>query len=377
MSEYRIMTGNEACVWGALAAGMNFFAGYPITPATEIAELSAELLPKRGGVYMQMEDELSSMAAVIGASVAGAKAMTATSGPGFTLMQENLGFGFVAEIPCVVLDVMRQGPCQGAPTAPAQGDLMQTRWGAHGGHPAIVLVPDSVSEAYTQVVRAFNLSEMLRTPVIVLSDATLAHMSEKVCIPEEKELGIVNRIKPSCPPQEYLPYCQQSGQVSPMAAFGDGYRWSTSGILHDDTGFPVPNSPEKISAAIHHLYQKHQDNQSLIQAYEAYRVENADVVVLAVGLVSRSAKSAVDAAREQGIRAGLFRPITLWPFPHREFDRVCAGAKAVITCEMNQGQLTEVAAGHTDRNQKRLTVAQDDGTIIRADRILAAIKEAV
>lgn len=222
MSEqYQIMTGNEACTLGALAAGMNFFAGYPITSATEIAELSSELLPKRGGKYMQMEDELASMAAVIGASAAGAKAMTATSGPGVSLMQENLGYGMVAEIPLVLIDVMRQGPCQGVATVPAQGDFMQSRWGTHGDHPVIALVPNSVAETYCEVIRAFNLSEKFRTPVMVLTDATLAHMSEKVRIPDANELTVINRVKPTCDPKDYLPFCQESTEAAPMASFGD------------------------------------------------------------------------------------------------------------------------------------------------------------
>lgn len=374
--QYKIMTGNEACTLGALAAGMDFFAGYPITPATEIAELSSELLPRAGGKYMQMEDELASIAAVIGASAAGAKAMTATSGPGFSLMQENLSYGMLAEIPCVLIDVMRQGPCQGVATVPAQGDFMQARWGTHGDHPVIVLAPNSVAEAYTQVVRAFNLAEKYRTPVIVLSDATLAHMSEKVRIPAPGELEIINRVRPTCPPEEYRPYRQQGNAVPPMACFGDGYRWFVSGIIHDDTGFPVTNSPDMISASIDHMLGKISDNMGDIQAWEEYRTEDADIVMLSAGLVSRSAKSAIDAARSEGIKIGLFRPVTLWPFPEARFGELCERARAVMTCEMNEGQLAEIAAKFTDRSQKLIPVTQNNGTMIRADRVLAAIREA-
>ena len=374
--EYRILTGNEACTLGALAAGMNFFAGYPITPATEIAELSSELLPKSGGKYMQMEDELASIAAVIGASAAGAKAMTATSGPGFSLMQENLSYGMLSEIPCVLIDVMRQGPCQGVATVPAQGDFMQARWGTHGDHPAIVLVPNSVGEAYSEVVRAFNLAEKYRTPVIVLSDATLAHMSEKVRIPQKGELGIIDRERPSCPPEEYRPYRQEGSAVPPMACFGDGYRWFVSGIIHDDTGFPVTNSPDMISASIDHMLGKISGNIADIQSWEEYRTEDADIVMLSAGLVSRSAKSAVDAARDEGIRIGLFRPVTLWPFPEKRFGELCEKAETVMTCEMNEGQLAEIAAKFTDRSQRLIPVTQDNGTMIKADKVLAAIREA-
>lgn len=377
MSEYRIMTGNEACTYGALAAGMRFFAGYPITPATEIAELASELLPKLGGTYMQMEDELGSIAAVLGASFAGVKAMTATSGPGFSLMQENISYGMMAEVPCVVIDVMRQGPCQGVATVPAQGDLMQARWGTHGDHPVIALVPCSVAEAYTEVVRAFNLAETYRTPVFVLSDATLAHMSEKVRVPDKGELEIVNRKTPDCRSEDYLPFCNESNDIAPMAPFGSKYHWFVSGIIHDDTGFPVTGKPEAISDSVKHLLGKIKDNEGKIQSWEEYRCDDADVLVLSVGLVSRSAKSAIDKARRDGIKAGLFRPVTLWPFPEARFRELAGQAKAVISCEMNEGQLAGVARAYLGSTKRLIPVTQNNGTLLRADRILAAIKEAV
>lgn len=377
MSEHsQIMTGNEACTLGAITAGMNFFAGYPITPATEIAELASELLPKNGGKYMQMEDELASMAAVIGASAAGAKAMTATSGPGVSLMQENLGYGIVAEIPLVLIDVMRQGPCQGVATVPAQGDFMQARWGTHGDHPAIALVPNSVSEAYSEVIRAFNLAEKYRTPVIVLSDATLAHMSEKVRVPDHSKINIINRKKPTCSPEEYLPFHQADNEIAPMASFGDGYRWFVSGILHDDTGFPVTNSPENTQRAVNHLLGKISDNLTDIEQWEEYHTDDAEILMLSAGLVSRSAKSAIDSARESGIKIGLFRPITLWPFPENRFSELCSRVKIVMTCEMNEGQLSEIAAKFVDRYQKFYAITQSNGSLIRAEKILNAIREA-
>lgn len=373
--QYQIMTGNEACVMGALAAGMNFFAGYPITPATEIAELASQLLPKRGGKYMQMEDELASMAAVIGASAAGSKAMTATSGPGISLMQENLSYGMIAEIPCVLVDVMRQGPCQGVATVPAQGDFMQARWGTHGDHPVIALVPASVSETYAETIRAFNLAEKYRTPVILLSDATLAHMSEKVRIPESSELSIVDRPRPSCPPEEYLPYNNQGTEIPPLASFGDGYRWFVSGIIHDNTGFPVTGSPEVIQSSLDHLLGKITEHSSDIESYEEYKTADADIIILSAGLVSRSVKSAVDSARKKGIRVGLFRPVILWPFPEKPFEDLCRHAKKVMTCEMNDGQLAEIAAKYTSPENKPIAVTQNDGTLIRAEKILTAIEE--
>lgn len=376
MSEYKIMTGNEACTYGALAAGMRFFAGYPITPATEIAELSSELLPKVGGTYMQMEDELGSIAAVLGASFAGVKAMTATSGPGFSLMQENISYGMMTEVPCVVIDVMRQGPCQGVATVPAQGDLMQARWGTHGDHPVIALVPCSVAEAYTEVVRAFNLSETYRTPVFVLSDATLAHMSEKVLLPDKGELEIVDRRKPDCAPEDYLPYCNESSEVAPMAPFGGKYHWFASGIIHDDTGFPVTGKPEAISDSLKHLLGKIKDNEEKIQSWEEYRCDDAELLILSVGLVSRSAKSAVDEARHCGIKAGLFRPVTLWPFPEKRFTELAERAKTVMTCEMNEGQLALIARQYIGKDKPLIPVTQNDGTLLRAGKIFDAIREA-
>lgn len=372
---YQILTGNEACVYGAMAAGMRFFAGYPITPATEIAELASQLLPVLGGKYMQMEDELASIAAVIGASVAGSKAMTATSGPGFSLMQENLSYGMIAEIPCVLVDVMRQGPCQGVATVPAQGDFMQAKWGTHGDHPAVVLVPDSVAEVFSETIRAFNLSELLRTPVILLSDATLAHMSEKVMIPGPSDLEIVDRPRPKCGPEDYIPFDLQSHNVPPMASFGSGYRWFVSGIVHDDTGFPVTNRPDAIRSTMDHLLGKISDNLERIESYEEYRTEDAEILILSVGLVSRSVKEAIDQARAKGIRVGLFRPITLWPFPDKRFSELCEKSKTIMTCEMNEGQLAEIARQYCNCQQSLVPITQNDGTLIRAETILSSILE--
>ncbi len=377
MAEYKIMTGNEALTHGAIAAGMRFFAGYPITPATEIAELSSELLPKVDGTYMQMEDELAAAAAILGASAAGKKAMTATSGPGFTLMHENVGYGMATEIPCVVVDVMRQGPCQGVATLPAQGDFMAVKWAAHGDHPVIAIAPSSVAETYTEIIRAFNLSEKYRTPVFFVSDATLAHMSEKIRIPDASELEIVDRPQPSCDPDEYLPFNMEDNSIVPMANFGSGYRWFASGLIHDDTGFPVKTGNTKaIEGAQRHLLGKIEDNIEDIQKWEEYKCDDAEILILSVGLVSRSVKTAIDAAREEGIKVGLFRPITLWPFPGKRFAELTAKAKTVMTCEMNLGQLSEIAAQYTDRDQKIVAITQSDGTVIQAKKILNAIKEA-
>lgn len=372
----KILTGNEACTLGALAAGMNFFAGYPITPATEIAELSSELLPIQGGKYMQMEDEIASIAAVIGASFAGAKAMTATSGPGFSLMQENLGYGMIAEVPCVLVNVMRQGPCQGVATVPAQGDIMQARWGTHGDHPVIAVAPCSVSETFYETVRAFNMAEKYRTPVIILSDATLAHMSEKVRIPEAGELTIVNRKKPTEPKDKnYKPYKDDGTGIPPMATFGDGYRWYVSGIIHDETGFPSTNNPQQISDQVKSLQSKIDKNIKDIEKYEEYLTEDAELLIVSIGLVSRSAKAAIDMARQEGIKAGLFRPITVWPFPEQRLAEIAKNAKIVMSCEMNEGQLAQIIKQVVGTDTRTGAITQNNGKIIEADTVLAAIRE--
>ena len=372
---YAIMTGNEACAKAALAAGMRFFAGYPITPATEIAEISSELLPKVGGKFMQMEDELASIAAVIGASCAGAKAMTATSGPGFTLMQENLSFGIVAEISLVLVDCVRQGPCQGVATVAAQGDIMQAKWGSHGDRPIIVTAPESVSEVYTETVRAFNLAERFRTPVILLSDAMLAHMSERVRIPSPEELHLQTRKAPTVSPEEYQPYTDDGTAIPPMASFGDGYRWYVSGLAHDETGFPIRGNPGQIEAQIKRLHAKLDNNLKEIESYDEFLTEDADILLVSIGLVSRAAKEAVKEARTIGIKAGVFRPITIWPFPDKRLGALCARVKKVMVVEMNEGQLYHAVremVGNTPIGQ----VTQNDGQIITAQKILDAIKEA-
>lgn len=372
--KYEILTGNEACALGALAAGMDFFAGYPITPATEIAEMASELLPQRGGKFIQMEDELASIAAVIGAVFAGGRAMTATSGPGASLMQENLGYAMLAEVPCVMVDVMRQGPCQGVATVPAQGDIMQARWGTHGDHPSITVAPGSVAEAYTETIRAFYLSEKFRTPVFILSDAMLAHMSEKIRIPEPEELPVIERIAPTGPQESYKPYAlEDESSVPPLATFGDGYRWYVSGIIHDETGFPATNSPQQISDQNRHLQRKISNHLAEIESYEEYRTEDAELLIVSIGLVSRSVKAAIDAVRCQGLNVGLFRPITVWPFPEARLKQLAAGAQAVYSCEMNEGQLLQVVKQCVGADKPVGAITQNNGKIITAETIEAAI----
>lgn len=334
---YKLVQGNEACVQGAIAAGMRFYAGYPITPSSEIAELSAQKLPQVGGKFMQMEDELSSMAAIIGGSLTGLKSMTATSGPGFSLMQENFGYAAIAEIPCVVVNVQRGGPSTGMPTSPAQGDVMQAKWGTHGDHPVIALTPNSVQETYEYTVKAFNLSEKYRTPVILLMDETVGHMREKLRVPDSSELEVIDRKKPSCSPEEYVPYKPDDDMIPAFAAFGEGYRYHVTGLTHDETGFPT-NSNLISGNLVQRIVDKVEKNIDDMTYYEEYMMDDAQIVIVAYGGVSRAAKSAVDELRKSGVKAGMFRPITIWPFLDKQMSRVAEKAKEIYVAEMNLGQ---------------------------------------
>ncbi|MBP1925401.1 2-oxoglutarate ferredoxin oxidoreductase subunit alpha [Sedimentibacter acidaminivorans] len=334
---YKLIQGNEACVEGALAAGMKFFAGYPITPSTEVAEISAQKLPQVGGKFIQMEDEIASMAAIIGGSLAGLKSMTATSGPGFSLMQENLGYASIAEIPCVIVNVQRGGPSTGLPTSPAQGEVMQAKWGTHGDHPIIALTPNSVQETYEYTIKAFNLAEKYRTPVIMLMDETVGHMREKLTYKDPSEIEIIDRKKPTCKPDEYLAYKADEDMIPPMASFGEGYRYHVTGLTHDETGFPTNNN--KISGElITRLVNKVEKNVDDMAYFEEYEMEDAEVVIIAFGGVSRSAKTAIDELRKSGKKVGLFRPITIWPMLEKQIDKVAEQAKEIYVAEMNLGQ---------------------------------------
>jgi 2-oxoglutarate ferredoxin oxidoreductase subunit alpha len=334
----RLLSGNHAAALGAVAAGCRFFAGYPITPSSEVAERMSRLLPPLGGVFVQMEDEIASMAAVIGASMGGAKAMTATSGPGFSLKLENLGYAAAAEIPCVIVDVMRGGPSTGMPTRPAQADLMQARWGSHGDYPIVVLTPASVREIHDETVRAFALSEALRTPVVVLYDQAIAQLTETIELPAADAIRTVERRWAQGAPEGFQPYAAGDDQVPPMARPGDGYRTHTTGLTHAENGFPT-QSPEAVERNQTRLLTKLQRNRARIESFEADRTDDADVLIVAIGISARAAKRALAAVRAQGIRAGLFRPITLWPFPADALQAAAAGARAVLVPEMNAGQL--------------------------------------
>ena len=284
--------GNEACAEGALYAGCRFFAGYPITPSTEIAELLARRLPTVGGAFIQMEDEIAAMAAVIGASLVGKKTLTATSGPGYSLKLENLGFACLTEVPCVIVNVMRGGPSTGLPTGPSQSDVMQARWGTHGDHPAVALAPASVQEIFTETVRAFNISERLRTPVTLLTDEIIGHMREKITIPPEGELEIWDRPRPTVQPEEFKPYDTSGGIIPPMADFGSGYRWHCTGLNHDETGFPT-NKPSLVQPEEERLLAKITENTAILEKYDYEEREGARIGVVSFGSSARSARAAL------------------------------------------------------------------------------------
>jgi 2-oxoglutarate ferredoxin oxidoreductase subunit alpha len=333
------MSGNIACAEGAIAAGCRFFAGYPITPATEIAEHMAARMPKVGGIYIQMEDEIASIAAVIGASYAGLKAMTATSGPGFSLMQENIGLAVMTETPCVIVDVMRGGPSTGQPTLPGQQDVMQARWGSHGDYEIIALAPSSVQEMFDLTVEAFNLAETYRVPTLLMADEVVAHMWEKVIIPPAEKVKVVNRKKPKTPPGKYMPFMPDEDLVPPMACFGEGYRFHATGLTHDEYGYPRTQDSDVQMKLVQRLCDKIRKNVDKIIRVRGEMLDDAEVVVVAYGIVTRAALSAVRKAREQGIKAGLLRLITLWPFPERQVANAAEKARAIIVPEMNCGQM--------------------------------------
>ena len=334
-----LLQGNEAIVEGALAAGCRFFAGYPITPASEIGEILSVRLPQMDGTFLQMEDEIASMGAIIGASLAGVKSMTATSGPGFSLMQENLGFACIAEVPCVIVNVMRGGPSTGLPTNPAQGDVMQARWGTHGDHPIVVLAVSTVRDCFEITVLAFNLSEKYRTPVIILSDEVVAHSRETVTFPSPDEIEVIDRISPNMPPEWYIPYEDNSRGIAPMAALGEGYRYHVTGLVHDVRGFPTQR-PDEIKAFMSRQFRKITQGFHEIQKVMSFFIEDAEVAVINNGSVARSAQRAVIEARKKGIKAGLLQLITLFPFPRHSVESVLRQCRAVLVPEMNMGQIS-------------------------------------
>jgi 2-oxoglutarate/2-oxoacid ferredoxin oxidoreductase subunit alpha len=367
-----LLQGNEAIVEGALAAGCRFFAGYPITPATEISEIMSYRLPAVDGTFIQMEDEIASMGAITGASLAGVKSMTATSGPGFSLMQENLGFACIAEVPCVIVNVMRGGPSTGLPTNVSQGDVMQSRWGTHGDHPMIVLAVSTTRDCFDITVKAFNLSEKYRTPVIILSDEVVAHTREKISLPHPEEVEVVSRIRPTMPPEWYIPYEDNSRGVPLMGIFGDGYRYHVTGLVHDPRGFPTQR-PDEIIPFMNRLFRKIYQHFFDIQMAEQEQTEDAEILVIAYGSVARSARRAVRDARERGIKAGLLQLITLWPFPRQILEPLLRQARAVLVPELNLGQISREVK-RVNQGQTRVEkLNRIDGSLITPDEILGRL----
>ncbi|MCL4368743.1 MAG: 2-oxoacid:acceptor oxidoreductase subunit alpha [Actinobacteria bacterium] len=368
----RLMQGSEACAEGAVAAGMRFFAGYPITPASEIAEILSRRLPQVGGNFIQMEDEIASMAAIIGASLGGLKSMTATSGPGFSLMQENLGFAASAEIPCVVVEVQRAGPSTGQPTSPSQGDVMQARWGTHGDHPIIVLSPYSVREMFDLTIRAFNLSEKYRTPVILLADEVIAHLREKVVLPRRDEIDSLERPAPTVPPEWYFPY-DNSMEVPPLATFGEGYRFHVTGLYHDRSGFPTLR-PDEIAPWFERVFAKIDHHLGDIVQVDEQELDDAEIGLVAYGCTARAAKAAMRLGREKGLKVGMLRLKTLWPFPEKEVTRLSRRVDRIVVPEMNRGQIRHEVERLVKGRAEVVGVNRLDGEMITPTQIFEAIE---
>ncbi len=372
----RVMTGDEACAEGAIAAGLQFYAGYPITPSSEIAEVLSYALPKVGGKFIQMEDEIGSMGAVIGASLAGAKAMTATSGPGFSLKQENIGYASMAEIPCVIVNVMRGGPSTGLPTLPSQGDVMQARWGTHGDHPIIALVPNSVRETFDLTVRAFNLAEKYRVPVVLLLDEIIGHVNEKVVLPSKNEIEIWDRIKPEAPPEKYLPYQETESDIPPFVSFGEGYRFHVTGLVHDQTGFPTNNS-EQIDRLLKRLNRKINRYRDEIIQFDEEKDEGAKIGVFAYGSTSRSARRAIIWAREKGIKIHFLRPKVIWPFPDKEVRDMGKAVDYIVVPELNLGQIAHEVEWAVRCECQVVKINRIDGEPINPQQIFDVILDLV
>ena len=372
--ETRLVQGNEAIALGALASEVRFFGGYPITPSTEVAEILARKLPEVDGVFIQMEDELASISSVMGASLAGARAMTATSGPGFSLMQEGLGYGCLAEIPFVLVNVMRAGPSTGLPTQVSQGDVMQARWGTHGDHPVIALCPSSVRECFDMTIRAFNLSEEFRTPVLLLSDEVIGHMRERVTFPRREDVRILDRPIPQTPKEWYEHYHPTPSNVSPMASYGSGYRFHVTGLTHDRQGFPTRRIDEVVEkmARLKNKIVRRLDE--LIEV-KTHNVEKSRVVIFAYGSVYRSALAAQVMLEKKHKKVGVFRPVTLWPFPDREVKELLDEKDVIIVPELNQGQLIHEVERLTSDCVRILPVQRVDGYAITPEQIVQAALE--
>jgi 2-oxoglutarate ferredoxin oxidoreductase subunit alpha len=366
--------GDAACAEGGIAAGCRFFAGYPITPATEVAERMARRLPQVGGVYIQMEDEIASMAAILGASWGGVKSMTSTSGPGFSLMMENIGLGMMTETPCVVVNIQRGGPSTGLPTLVGQADVMQARWGSHGDYGCIALAPSSPQECFDFTLDAFNLSEIYRQPVFVLGDEVVGHMTEKVIIPPRDRLKVVDRQRPQVPRQEYLPFATEDSMPAPMAVAGQGYHVHVTGLTHDERGYPVITDAVQ-ERNVRHIVDKIRKNAEKIIRYDAVFLDDAEVVVVAYGCTSRVARQSVEDMRAKGVKVGLLRLITLWPFPSQVIRRLAKQAKAFVVPEINYGQIAYEVERTAQGNAEVVLMALMGGSIHTPEEITETVLE--
>jgi 2-oxoglutarate ferredoxin oxidoreductase subunit alpha len=375
MSENRkFVQGNEACVDGALYAGLDFFAGYPITPSTEIAELLSYRLPQSGGKFIQMEDEIASICAIIGASLTGRKVMTATSGPGFSLMQEALGYAVMTEIPCVIVNVQRGGPSTGIPTHGSQGDVNQARWGTHGDHAIIAMTASNHQDVFAVTVEAFNLAETYRTPVILLFDEVVGHMRESVVIPESGAIPLVERLRTSVKEGvDYHPYLPREDGRLPMSDFGGVHRYNVTGLFHDMWGFPS-TEPRVVHGLLRHLVDKLENRTNQIARYKEYYLEDAEHLLISYGSAARSARHVVENRRMRGERLGLLELQTLWPFPVDIIREKCLHAKSVIVVELNMGQILSSVKLSVDDPQKVFLANRIDGVFITPEDILNILR---
>jgi len=371
-----MMQGNQACAEGAIAAGCRFFAGYPITPSSEIAETLSVMLPRLGGKFIQMEDEIAAMGAIIGASLTGLKTMTATSGPGFSLKQENIGYASMAEVPCVIVNVMRGGPSTGMPTLPAQMDVQQARWGSHGDREVIALTAKSAQETYEQTIRAFNLAEKYMTPVILLLDEITGHTTERVILPEASEIGIIDRVKPDGDQANYLPYRLTDDCIPVLAPFGTGYRYHVTGLCHDETGFPT-NDSEQIQCLIERLSRKITIHADDIVRCNRLMLDDAEIGIFAYGSVARTAQAAVRLCRAEGIKAGLLEPTVLWPFAEKEVFEMAKKVRAIVVPELNLGQMAREVMLASRCTVPVHRLGRVDGNPIPPQQLVEKIKEVI
>jgi 2-oxoglutarate ferredoxin oxidoreductase subunit alpha len=370
----KFIQGNEACVEGALYAGLDFFAGYPITPSTEIAELLSQRLPQKGGKFIQMEDEIASMSAIIGASLTGSKVMTATSGPGFSLMQEALGYAIMTEIPCVIVNVQRGGPSTGIPTHVSQGDVNQSRWGTHGDHAIVTITASNHQDVFETTVHAFNISETYRTPVILLYDEVVGHMREKLVIPQKGEVPLVERLRTSVKEGvDYHPYLPREDGRLPMSDFGGVHRYNVTGLFHDMWGFPSDN-PKIVHGLLRHLVDKIQNNVNQIARYKEYYLKDAEIILISYGSSARSANHVVFSRRPRGEKLGLLELQTLWPFPYDIVREKCANAKYIVVVEMNMGQIMQEVRTAVDRPEKVFLANRIDGVFITPTDIRSILR---